>query len=169
MDKMSRTAGSGEPNDSDSFSSKGAAIFLVGGNVSSRRLVLLTLLTHGRHPHVHKYTYSTFKLKRSCGSASAKVKTTILLPQPRLVCIRPVLDWSRSLLIFMRIKCPDWPVSSSTQTVIQSDRTFFMNINDDLITLIQCGIYLYNPAPVYHTFIGHFFTIFTRWIWMMAG
>lgn len=31
---MSRTAGSGEPNDSANFSIKGAAIFLVGGNVS---------------------------------------------------------------------------------------------------------------------------------------
>lgn len=37
IDKMSRTAGSGDPKDSDSFSSKRAAIFLVGGSVGRRR------------------------------------------------------------------------------------------------------------------------------------
>lgn len=33
-DRMSRTAGSGEPKDSDNFSNKGAAIFQVGGSDS---------------------------------------------------------------------------------------------------------------------------------------
>lgn len=35
-ERMSRTAGSGDPKDSARLFSKGAAIFLVGGNVSSR-------------------------------------------------------------------------------------------------------------------------------------
>ena len=33
-DKINRTAGSGEPKDSDNFSNKGAAIFQVGGSDS---------------------------------------------------------------------------------------------------------------------------------------